>query len=277
MDKTYIRIFQGLTLVLTLVLFWGCTPSAVKFADEMYEEAKALKDSGNFNLAKIKLDSVMLLAGNQSEKGQEARKLLAEIEIDEQERNLRFLDSALVEQEALLEPLMKNFTLSDEYGSDKLLIHKRQKPENSYNRTYLRAHLSEDGNFYISSRYHGSRWINHNKIRVYLGSESVNSEEVADNGIDMRRFEDGEFKWEFVYYKDGKDNGIVDFIAANSDKPLRVEFIGKSREYIIMEQYDREAIRDAYEISFILKEIKRIKDEKKKSEELLNKLRPSHF
>ena len=68
MDKTYIRIFQGLTLVLTLVLFWGCTPSAVKFADEMYEEAKALKDSGNFNLAKIKLDSVMLLAGNQSEK-----------------------------------------------------------------------------------------------------------------------------------------------------------------------------------------------------------------
>lgn len=277
MDKTYIRIFQGLTLVLTLVLFWECTPSAVKFADEMYEEAKALKDSGNFNLAKIKLDSVMLLAGNQSEKGQEARKLLAEIEIDEQERNLRFLDSALVEQEALLEPLMKNFTLSDEYGSEKLLIHKRQKPENSYNRTYLRAHLSEDGNFYISSRYHGSRWINHNKIRVYLGSESVNSEEVADNGIDMRRFEDGEFKWEFVYYKDGKDNGIVDFIAANSDKPLRVEFIGKSREYIIMEQYDREAIRDAYEISFILKEIKRIKDEKKKSEELLNKLKSSHF
>ena len=54
-------------VVLTLVLFWGCTPSAVKFADEMYEEAKALKDSGNFNLAKIKLDSVMLLAGNQSE------------------------------------------------------------------------------------------------------------------------------------------------------------------------------------------------------------------
>lgn len=264
-------------MALTLFLLWGCTPSAVRMTDEKFDEAKALKDSGNFNLAKIKLDSVILLAGNQSEKGQEARKLLAEIEIDEQERNLRFLDSALVEQEALLEPLMKNFTLSDEYGSEKLLIHKRQKPENSYNRTYLRAHLSEDGNFYISSRYHGSRWINHNKIRVYLGSESVNSEEVADNGIDMRRFEDGEFKWEFVYYKDGKDNGIVDFIAANSDKPLRVEFIGKSREYIIMEQYDREAIRDAYEISFILKEIKRIKDEKKKSEELLNKLKSSHF
>ena len=38
-----------------------------------------------------------------------------------------------------------------------------------------------------------------------------------------------------------------------------------------------EAIRDAYEISFILKEIKRIKDEKKKSEELLNKLKSNNF
>lgn len=277
MNRSNIRKYQGLTMALTLFILWGCTPSAVRMTDEKFDEAKALKDYGNFNLAKLKLDSVIVLAGSNSEKGKEALKLLAEIEIDEQERNLRFLDSVLVEHEELLVPLMKNFELSDEYGSEKQLIHKRQKPENSYNRTYLRAHLGEEGNFYISSRYHGLKWINHNKIRVYFGPESVISEQVSDNGIDMRRFEDGEFKWEFVYYKEGKDNGVVDFIASNADKPLRVEFIGKSREYVIMEQYDREAIRDAYEISFILKEIKRIKDEKKNSEELLNKLKSSHF
>src|SRR5690606_34037267 len=93
------------------------------------------------------------------EETKSAQALLREINISEQERNLLFLDSALIIQEALLEPLMKNFLLSDEYGSAKILIHKRQRPENSYNRTFLRAHLNEAGDFFISSRYHGTKWI----------------------------------------------------------------------------------------------------------------------
>ena len=54
----------------------------------------------------------------------------------------------------------------------------------------------------------------------------------------MRRFEDGSLSGN-LYTTKMEGQWGVDFIAANSDKPLRVEFIGKSREYIIMEQYDR--------------------------------------
>lgn len=261
-----------LLLLLPILLIISCGPSRQEQAQEKLAEAISLKDSGNFNMAKLKLDSLIYEFKDLPEEADSAKALLTEINISEQTRNLQFLDSALVAQEALLEPLMKNFILSDEYGSTKILIHKRQKPENSFNRTFLRAHLNQSGDFFISSRYHGTKWIHHQQIKVYYNNQSVLSEIVKEDGFNNRRFEDGEFKWEIVNYKDGKDNGIVDFIANNWDSPLRVQFMGKGYEYIIMEKFDREAIRDGYEISFILKEIDRIKAEKVRVEQTLQTL-----
>ncbi|MCA1744490.1 MAG: hypothetical protein LC643_02025 [Bacteroidales bacterium] len=262
-----------LIYLLPILLFFSCGPTRQEQAQEKLTEAISLKDSGNFNMAKLKLDTLIQAFKDLPEETKSAQALLREINVSEQERNLMFLDSALIIQEALLEPLMKNFILSDEYGSAKILIHKRQRPENSYNRTFLRAHLNEEGDFYISSRYHGTKWIYHQQIKVYYQNQSVLSEIVQEDGFNNRRFEDGEFKWEIVNYKDGKDNGIVDFIANNWESPLRVQLMGKSHAYIIMEKFDREAIRDGYEISFVLKEIDRIKVERKRINQTLRRLK----
>ena len=76
-----------------------------------------------------------------------------------------------------------------------------------------------------------------------------------------RTFDDGEWYWEIINYKNNRDNGIADLISNHYDTPLKVEYIGKSRHYIIMEQYDKEAIRDAYEISFLLRETAKIREQ----------------
>lgn len=259
--------------IFLLVVLFACGPSRLEEAGRRLEEAHKLREAGNFNLAKLKLDTIIREYSDQAEKVMLARELLREININEQERSLHFLDSMLLVKEELLAPMMRNFILSDEYGTDKILIHRRQRPENSFNRTFLRAHLNEAGDFFISSRYHGTSWINHRQIRVYIRDQSVLSEVIPEDGFNNRRFEDGQDKWEIVNYKDGKDNGIIDFIAKNWNDPLRVQFIGQKHEYIIMEQFDREAIRDGYEISFILKDIREIKSEKQKTQNTLNELR----
>ncbi|MCL2073155.1 MAG: hypothetical protein FWH18_04485 [Marinilabiliaceae bacterium] len=265
-----IKIF----FISVLFLFMGCKgPNREEEAWKRYNEIVNLSQSGSYNLAKIKLDTLILLYGDQKEMVEKATDILNRLDILEQERNLMFLDSMLILQEALLEPLMKNFILSDEYGVEKLLIHKRQMPENSFYRTFIRAYLYESGKFFISSRYHGDKWIYHQQIRVYNDKQSVLSEIVAEDGHNNRRFEDQGSKWETVNYKDGKDNGIIDYIATYWNEPIKVQFIGKGNEYIVMEQFDKEAIRDGYEISFVLKEIERIKEEKNKTEKTLLKLR----
>ncbi len=253
------RLFIGLSLILVSIV--ACGPTSEEIAKEKYTRASSLYESGHYNDAMLILDSIANEFSGEIEYVTRAEDLIRKIKISEQERSLAFLDSALTQKNSELDVLMKNFSVSKEYGEKEILIHKRQKPQNSFNRTYLRSHLDMDGNFYISSRYSGDKYIYHNQIKVYHKDQAVISEVIPYDEFNNRRFEDGGSFWEVVNYKDNTDNGIIDFIAQNVDLPLKVEFIGKKRYYIVMEKFDKQAISDGYEISFVLKEIARIKKE----------------
>ena len=262
-----------ITLFVIIGLLTGCGQSRKEIASQKLDEAIQLRDSGQYNLAKLKLDTIINNFNDLTEEAAFAIRMLDEIKLMEQQRNLQYLDSMIAVKEKELEPLLKNFIRSDEYGSQPILIHKRQRPENSYNRTFIRAHLDTKGEFYISSRYYGTSWIKHNQIKVYHAGESVTSEVVPQDGFNNRRFQDGDSKWEIVSYKDGADNGIINFIASNVDKPLKVQFIGEKYYYIVMEQFDKEAIRDGYETSFVLQEMAGLREEKRQVKQQIEKLK----
>ncbi|WP_016778136.1 hypothetical protein [Anaerophaga thermohalophila] len=262
-----------ITLFVIIGLLTGCGQSRKEIVSQKLDEAIQLRDSGQYNLAKLKLDTIINNFNDLTEEAAFAIRMLDEIKLMEQQRNLQYLDSMIAVKEKELEPLLKNFIRSDEYGSQPILIHKRQRPENSYNRTFIRAHLDTKGEFYISSRYYGTSWIKHNQIKVYHAGESVTSEVVPQDGFNNRRFQDGDSKWEIVSYKDGADNGIINFIASNVDKPLKVQFIGEKYYYIVMEQFDKEAIRDGYETSFVLQELAGLREEKRQVKQQIEKLK----
>jgi len=266
------KVYGFIALLITALTAFSCGPNREKLAAEKYNKAEQLFDEKKFNDAKLVIDSIQEFFSDQIEFVTRSNNLLRTITIEEQEQNLVFLDSLLSSKEAELKPLMKNFIVSSDYGTEKILIHKRQKPENSYARIYLRAHLNLDGEFFISSRYMGTTRIYHNQIKVYFKDKSVLSEVIKEDGRNNRHFEDGENYWEVINYKNGTDNGVVDFIAHNWDKSLKVQFRGRKYHYILMEKFDKEAIRDGYEISFVLKEVKRIKEEKEKVKKELVRL-----
>ncbi len=266
------RIF--FILIFSPFLFSSCGPTPEQVASDAFARAQKLYEAKQFNDTKLLLDSIIENLPGQIEFVTLSEDLLRKIKTAEQEQNLLFLDSLLQAKEEELKPLMKNFRKSDEYGAKEILIHKRQKPENSYNRTFIRAHLDVDGNFYISSRHTGDYRLHHNQIKVYYNEKSATTEKVEEDGFLNRNFEDNGTNWEIANYKDGKDNGVIDFIAANCNKSLKVQFIGKKYYYIVMEKFDKEAIRDANEISFVLKEITRIKQEIKNVKYQLSRLKP---
>ncbi len=265
---------QGIFLITILLIgmVYACGPSQEKLAQEKYNRASAYFEKGLYNDAKLVIDTILSDYSKDIEYTVRAEDMLRKIKIDEQKRNLVFLDSTLQEQEKVLAKLKKNFIISNDYGSKEVWIHKRQQPKNSYQRTYLKANLDSKGNFYISSHFSGDHYIKHNQIKVYNNGQSVLSEKIPEDGFNNRRFEDGGFYWEVVKYKDGKDNGIVDFISQNVAQPLKAVFIGKEHSYIVLEKYDKEAIRDAYEISFVLKEITQIKQQIDNVNQQLSKL-----
>jgi hypothetical protein len=260
-------------VIIGLTLAVSCGPSSGKRAQTHLSQAERYYQAKQFNEAKLELDTVMEKYPSEIKQFTLAKDLMRKINIEEQNQNIVFLDSMLEIKQKELEPLLKNFDTQEIEGLPANLVHKRQKTTNSFNRTYIKPVLDIDGNYYIVSHYCGQSTIEHNQIKVYLAGNAVTSEAVEFDESQNRRFNDAVYRWEIVQYKDGKDNGVIDFIAQNHDKPIKAQFIGKTSHYIVLETFDKEAIRDSYEISFILKEIARINTEKANAQKALDRLK----
>ena len=51
----------------------------------------------------------------------------------------------------------------------------------------------------------------------------------------------------------GKDNGVIQFIADNADRKLKAVFLGKRTYFIVLEEFDKQAVKDALALSNALK------------------------
>lgn len=261
-----------LSFALLLLFTIGCAPSNSELASKLLIEANILKDKKEYNRSKILLDSINSTYPDEQEVCIRASHLVNAISILEQQRIIQLSDSALKEKEATIKPLLLNFKRDVDSGDDTLLIHIRQLPQNSYNRSYIRANLNTKGDFYLSSQYVGESNINHTQMRAVCGSSVALSVEIKEDGSYNRHFEDEDVKWEIIQFKNNGDNGISDLIAKHYNEGIRVDLIGGNPYSIYLEEYDKEAIRDGYEISFLLKEIALLKETIKRSQRVVEKL-----
>ncbi len=261
-----------LVYLLLSISIISCGPSNKELASRLIGRAQQLKDEKKFNNSKNILDSLKSAFPKEREMVVKANILLKDIAVLEQQRDVFYTDSLLVIKQKELKPLLVNFVTVVDEGGDTLLIHTRQRPENSYHRSYVRANLNSRGDFYLSTQYVGENNINHTNMRAVCGSLTAQSDIIKEDGFANRRFEDEDTKWEVICFKNGADNGISDLIASHSNQEVRVEFLGGSAYTIYLESYDKEAIRDGYEISFVLKEIAKLKQSCDNSKRTLLKL-----
>jgi hypothetical protein len=101
----------------------------------------------------------------------------------------------------------------------------------------------------LSSNYHGQNSINHVGLRVYDGELSAKTDSVQLGDPNNHQSDFMEYKWEKVSYRNGKDNGVIQFIADHADRNLKAVFLGKGQFYIILEDYDKIAVKDALSLS----------------------------
>ena len=133
--------------------------------------------------------------------------------------------------------------------------HKRQTAQSSWNRTYLKINLNEEGDIWLTSHYYGNEWIDHVSLRVYDSQNYLLSDTIPLGDPWNRKVEDLGDKWETIEFKEGTDAGIIAFIADNYIQPIKVRFNGKKFQYIVMEQHDKQAIRDGLQLAQVLKEM----------------------
>lgn len=258
--------------VILLLFFIACGPSSTEKALGILDCAKQKFEQNEYNLAKLCIDSLERNYPDEIEVITDGRRLMWLVEIGEQQASLTFFDSMLVKENAKLIELSKNFILqpSPLPGHPGEYTHKRQQISNSYDRIFLKAHVQDDGTFYVSSRYHGKSNINHSAVKVYNDGDAMTTLDVPVGSVYNRQFDDGADKWEVVRYFKETENGIVNFIASNIDKPLKMVFLGKKYHYIVLEKFDKEAIAEG---ALLADEIKHIVAIKKSRSEIVKRLK----
>ncbi len=260
------RFTFRITVLFIVVILASCGPSDEDNARIKLNLAKSLLQKNDTAMALKQLDSIRIMFPEAAYSVNAAKNLTTEVNFDLLHRKEAELDSAKVQVENLEKPFTKEKTEFDRYAQ---YIHKRQTFQRAWDRSYVQVHLDERGEIYLSSNYHGEKWLNHTALRVYDQGDEAKTEEVPVGDINNHRSDFIDSKWEKVSYRNGKENGVMEFIANNADRRLKAVFLGNEYYYIILETYDKQAVKDALELSKALKRRNKLETEVKNLQDKL--------
>ena len=233
----------------------SCTPAAEKKAQADFQRADSFIASHDLSTAMQLLDSMMVW--NEGDFGivGEALKRKNKIGLEYHKGVIESSETLLKGLESQLPALTRDFILlPGEAGQPGTYEHKRQTVQNSWNRTYLKIGLNEYGDIWLISQYYGKTWIDHTSLRVYDSENYVLTDTIALGHEWNRKVEDLGDRWEKIEFREGADAGAIAFIADNYQKSVKVRFTGKTFQYIVLESYDKDAVRKGWELAQLLKE-----------------------
>jgi len=232
------------------ITFISCGPSDEDKARARVNFAKMLLEQKDTAQALIQLDSIAVLYPEARYSANAAKNMVNEINfslLQQKETELDTIRARIAQLENLFDKEKTEFDRYTQY------IHKRQTVQASLIRSFIQVHLDERGELYLTSNYYGKGSINHTGIRVYDGEIDAKTDSVPLGDESNRQSDFMEYKWEKVSYRKGKDNGVIEFIAGNSDRKLKAVFLGKGQYYIILEESDKTAVKDALALSQSIK------------------------
>ncbi len=262
-----------LSSLLIAGLVVSCTSSAEKKAEIDFQRVDTLVASHELSSALQLLDSIMVwnegdfgIVGKALKKRNSLGKNYHQGVIDTSEILLKGLKSQIAE-------LSKDFIFKPgEPGQPGFYEHKRQTVESSWNRTFLKIGISENGDVWLVSHYYGKDWINHTSVRVYNQSDYVLTDTIGMGHEWNRKVEDMGDKWETIEFRQGSDAGALAFIADNYQKSVKARLTGKTFHYIVLESFDKEAIHKGWELAQVLKEAYGLRETIKLNQSEMRKL-----
>lgn len=254
MMKKLIILFCG-TLALT-----ACGNGIEKKAGEKLALAKAAYERGNYDEAKMQLDSIKILYPKAFETRKAGQALMLDVEMKSQQRTLAYLDSALQAKQAAFDAIKDKYVLEKdaEYQQTGNYLWPTQTIEKNLNRSYLRFQVNELGIMSLTSIYCGSNNIHHTAVKVIAPdgtyAETPASKDSYETTVMNMKIEKADYKLE--------EGGVIDFLSVNKDKNIKVEYLGDRIYKTTMPPADRQAAAAIYELSQILSDIQYIKSEK---------------
>lgn len=238
----------------------ACGNEAEKKASEKLASAKAAFENGNYEEAKLQIDSIKILYPKAFEARKAGQDLMLQVELKAQQKTLIYLDSALQAKQQAFDAIKSKYTLEKdaEYQNVGNYLWPTQTIEKNMHRSFLRFQTDEQGIMSMTSIYCGGNNIHHTSIKVTAPDGTFAQTPVTKDSYETTDMNE---KIEKADYKLGEDGDVISFLAQNKDKNIRVEFIGDRKYTTTMSPTDRQAAAGVYELAQILSSIQQIQKE----------------
>lgn len=246
------------------ILLTACGQSQDEKAQAKLDAAQAAFEKGNFNQAKIEIDSIKILYPKAFKARRTGIGLMQEVELKEQEVTLAYLDSLQEIREQELDSIKGQYTFekNEEYQEIGNYFWPTQTVERNIHRTFLRFQVNERGVLSMTSYFCNTYNINHNKIKITAPDGSFAETPSAQ---DTYQTTDLGTKIEQVDFKQGEDGGVMNFIYLNADKTLRVAYLGERTFNTTMLAADKKALVGIYDLARILSSLEDIRVKKEEA------------
>ncbi|AVM57300.1 hypothetical protein C3V43_05680 [Bacteroides heparinolyticus] len=245
-----------LMMCLCCTLF-SCNDTEKK-AEEKLQAARNAFEQGNYNEAKILIDSIKTLYPKAFDVRRAGIGLMQEIELKEQERSLLYLDSMLQTKQQVFDAIKSKYVFEKdaEYQNIGHYLHPSQVIEKNLHRSFLRFQVDENGIMSMTSIYCGFRNIHHIAVKVIAPDGSFAETPASKDSYETTDL--GE-KIEKADYKMGEDGNVMGFLYLNKDNNIKVQYQGERPYSTAMSPTDRQALADVYELAQLLSSISEIK------------------
>lgn len=249
-----------IVLACATLTFMACGNDVEKKATEKLTAARTAFEHGDYNEAKLQIDSIKILYPKAFETRKEGIKLMQQVELKEQAASLVYLDSTLLAKRKELEGIIGKYTLEkdEEYQKVGNYFWPTQTVEKNLHRSFLRFQVNEQGMMTMTSIYCGGSNIHHIAVKVSIPDgtfaetpPSKDSYETTDLGEKIEKAD----------YPMGQDGNVMGFLYMNRDKNIRVEYMGERKHTITLTSSDKEALAGIYELAQLLSSIEQIKKE----------------
>ena len=229
-----------------------------KKAGEKLQAAREAFELGNYNEAKILIDSIKMLYPKAFETRRAGIGLMQEVELKEQEKSLVYLDSMLQAKQKEFDAIKGKYTFEKdaEYQNIGNYLHPSQVIEKNLHRSFLRFQVDENGVMSMTSIYCGAHNIHHVAVKVTAPDGSFTETPAAKDSYETTDL--GE-KIEKADFKLGEDGNVMGFLYLNKDKNIKVNYQGERPYSITMTPADRQALASVYELAQLLSSMTEIK------------------
>ena len=247
----------------------ACSDNGETQAQQHLAKAQSALNTGEYNAAKLQIDSIRTLYPKAFNARKESISLMQQIDLAEQQRSLAYLDSTLTAQQQLVAQAKQGLLLEKDTAYQEIgyYFHPKQTVERTLYRSFLRGQVDEVGTMTLTSIYGGERHAHHHAVKV-VAKDGTFAETPASE--DVYKSEDLGWKTEKASYPLGKDGGVIAFIAMNHGvQTMKAHYIGERSYVISVRPEDSEAIAKLYNLSQMLTALEQTKKER---EEALRKI-----